>query len=130
MPQQLLDRATVNRIAEEAALREMPTVVQDLVDLLGGPSVAVLGGVKQTRMVGSWIRDGVQPRPDAEIRLRLAERVAAILRSRFSDKSVRAWFFGANHWLDDEIPLAVIATGDQAEAARNVLGAARAAIGI
>ncbi len=117
--------AIANERAEKAGLAKVPDLVQSLVDLLGGKPVAALAGVKQTRAVGTWIRAEAVPHLEAEQRLRLAAKAAAILSERFEPSVVRAWFFGANHRLDDEMPLAMIATQPTADVAKQILGAAR-----
>jgi hypothetical protein len=125
-----LDIATVNKQAEKAGLAELPVLVRELVDLLGGQPVAALGGAKQTRTVGAWIRGESEPHMEVEQRLRLAAKASAILASRYKAAVVKAWFLGANHWLDDEMPLAIIAKKPTNEIAKNVLDAARAAIAL
>lgn len=120
----------VEEQAQKAMMANVPDLVAHLVDVLTGPVVAVIGNVKQTRMVGAWMRGENEPRPEAEQRLRLAAQAVAILESRFSAKTVRAWFLGANHRLSDESPVALIAAGDLSTAQKDVLAAARAALAL
>ncbi len=127
----VLDRQAIEEQAERAMLADVRDLVRDLAKVLGGQAVAVIGGVKQTRMVGAWIRGENQPQPDRLNRLRLAAKVAAILSARFSPDAVRAWFMGANHRLDDEMPLALIAMSDNVAAtSKDVLSAARATLAL
>jgi len=121
--------AAANARAEASALRAFPTIVHDLVSILGVRAVGVLGGVSQSRMVSGWI-GGTKPRGEAESRLRLAMRAASILRERLPDEAVRAWFLGSNHNLEDETPLTLVATGDLGTDSKRVLNAARATLSL
>lgn len=103
-------------------------VVGELVECLGGPNVALIGGVSKTSLVADWIRGGRPKSDERAMRLRLALRLARILLSRFSSESVRAWFWGANRRLDDEAPIAVIAQRPLQEIQKDLLGAARWAV--
>jgi hypothetical protein len=104
---------------------ELPAVVSELVAHLGGPNVAIIGGVSKTSLVAEWMRGGRPKSEDRAMRLRLALRLALIVGSRFSDESVRAWFWGANQRLDDEAPIAVIADLPLRKIQKDLLGAAR-----
>ncbi|MBV8749589.1 MAG: hypothetical protein JO103_07730 [Candidatus Eremiobacteraeota bacterium] len=122
------ERAQVDdAIAKAVFSAPLPSVVEQLVAVLGGPNVAVIGDVRATSAVGEWIRGAREPRGDREQRLRLALQAALTIRERHGDKTVRAWFLGANHRLDDHMPITVIATSrDLGEMQRTVLAAARA----
>jgi len=104
------------------------TIVANLIEILGAAAVAALGGVDRASIVASWAHGQEIPGADAESRLRLAYAAAEILRERLPDNVVRNWFFGANHLLHDEMPLAEIAGGRPAEIEDAVLGAAQAMI--
>jgi len=113
---------------EEVLAEPMTSVVGQLVDILGGPTVAVIGGVTKTSAVGEWMRGQRAPRSeDREMRLRLALQVALTIKERpHTDKTVRAWFLGANQRLNDSMPVTVIASSeDLGEMQRSVLEAAR-----
>jgi len=108
-------------------LAKFSDVVRDLATVLGGRTVAVIGGVNKTSAVGEWMRGERTPRGvDAERRLRLAYQVVSILRDRLGDdETVRAWMLGANWHLKDQSPIAVIARGPIDQAAKAVLGTTR-----
>jgi len=55
-------------------------VVEELVELLGASTVAVIGGVNETRAVQQWIATSGNP------------------------ERARAWFAGSNPHLDDKCP--------------------------
>jgi hypothetical protein len=114
---------------QDALTAELPTVVQNLLNILGGPNVAVIGGVSKTSAVADWARGEREPKSqDQEVRLRVALRLALILKQRFGDKTVRAWFLGANHELEDESPIAVLVHGETGAVQKPLLTAARAFI--
>lgn len=102
-------------------------VVRELTDILGSKVVALIGGVRDTRSVRAWLRDESPPtRIDA---LRLALRVADIIRTRDRDDVVRAWFGGTNQMLDSENPALFIASRfEQHTDQKKVIDAARAFI--
>jgi hypothetical protein len=101
------------------------------VPILGGPGVAIIGGVSKTSAVGEWMRGERAPRSEnREQRLRLALRLALVIKERFGDETVRAWFMGANHRLDDEMPIALLAKLPLKKISKPLLGAARGFIQI
>jgi hypothetical protein len=84
----------------------MPTVVADLVDLLGATSVATIGGVQETRAVHQWIAGEREPqRPHV---LRFALQLATMISTVGTRDLARAWFYGANPGLDDKTPLVLL----------------------
>jgi hypothetical protein len=127
--------ATIERPAVGAAMPPIPDeqvlgmafpdVVRELVDVLGAPNVALIGGVSKTSLVADWLK-GTRPKSDDRaMRVRLALRLARIVRSRFACESVQAWFWGANRRLDDEAPIAVLSDQPFRDIQRPLLGAAR-----
>lgn len=59
-------------------------------------------------------------------RLRMAYRIAALLRSKDAAPVVQAWFQGMNPRLDDVAPARLLRDGDLEQVGPNVLAAARA----
>lgn len=102
-------------------------VVRELTGILGSKVVALIGGVKDTRSVRAWLRNDSPPSNlDA---LRLALRVADIIRTRDRDDVVRAWFGGTNQMLDGKNPALFVARHyEQYADQRKILDAARAFI--
>jgi hypothetical protein len=77
-------------------------VVNELVAILGATTVAVIGGVSETRAVHQWTL-GREPQRHHVLRftLQIARMVAAVDGTH---ESVRAWFQGSNPRLQDGIP--------------------------
>lgn len=122
----VLDPPARVELADELVLTmSFAAVVRELVDWLGGPSVALIGDVTKTSLVAKWVKGGLPKTEDRERRLRLALRLARIVGSRFSPESVRAWFWGANRRLDDETPIAVITELPLKDVQKTLLAAAR-----
>ncbi|MGB8520757.1 MAG: hypothetical protein WCD38_11410 [Candidatus Tumulicola sp.] len=90
----------------EAMSLPMERVVESLVELLGAPTVAALGGVQETRAVQQWIAGTRQPqRPNV---LRFALQMALMISTVASRELARAWFHGSNPQLHDLTPLTVL----------------------
>jgi hypothetical protein len=117
--------AAVRAQVDQVTAEEFPKVVQRLVDILGGPNVAYLGGVTRTSALAEWIRGERAPKSeDRENRLRLALQLSLIIKERFSDKSVRAWFWGANRRFEDNAPIAILGTQSLIKVQSALIGAA------
>jgi hypothetical protein len=99
------------------------TVVAELIDLLGATSVAVIGGVKETRAVQQWL---VDREPQRQHVLRFALQIALMLSSSADREYARAWFHGANPRLDDRIPMILLRDLPLEDVQRPLLNAARA----
>jgi len=119
---------TVVEPARPRAMTLAPAeVVRTLTAVLGSKVVAIIGGVKDTRSVRAWQREESPPtRIDA---LRLALRVADIIKTRDRDDVVRAWFGGTNQFLGGENPALFVANRYQYHTDQmKILDAARAFI--
>jgi hypothetical protein len=101
-------------------------VVDELVDALGAPMVAVIAGEASTRAVRAWRNGEYQPK-NGQVELRFALRIVDIIATRNEKDVIKAWFGGLNDLLNDQNPALLIASGDHA-AMRDVLNAARAFI--
>ncbi|MEA2689816.1 MAG: hypothetical protein QOJ39_3673 [Candidatus Eremiobacteraeota bacterium] len=125
----VIDTETIEPIApsEHVLAMELALVVRELVTILGGPNVAVIGGVRNTSLVSDWMQGKSRPKnQDREMKLRLALRLARIVGRRFANETVRAWFRGADDLLDDEAPIGLLAERPHAEIQKGLLVAARA----
>ncbi len=98
-------------------------VVVELTTLLGATTVAVIGGVKETRAVQQWMVDREPQRPHV---LRFALQIAVMLANRANSEMARAWFHAANPRLDDRIPMILLRDLPLDEVQRPLLTAARA----
>jgi hypothetical protein len=66
--------------------------------------------------------------PSAEVlnRLRMAYRIASLLREKDSPSVVQAWFQGMNPRLDDVAPARLLREGNLEQVGPSILAAARA----
>lgn len=87
---------------ERAMSLPIGEVVTELVAMLGATTVAVIGGVTETRAVQQWMTGR---EPQRQHVLRFALQIARMLASAEGNhEMVRAWFQGSNPRLDDAIP--------------------------
>lgn len=98
-------------------------VVRELVDILGSTTVAVIGGVKETRAVQQWMADREPQRQHA---LRFALQIALMLTSRAEREFAQAWFHAVNPRLNDRIPMLLLRDLPLEETQSSLLTAARA----
>ncbi len=98
-------------------------VVAELVDLLGATTVAVIGGVGETRAVQRWLTDREPQRPHV---LRFALQIGLMIASSTDREIARAWFHGSNPALGDQSPMLVLRNQPLQEVQVHVLAAARA----
>jgi len=98
-------------------------VVRRLTETLGATTVAVIGGVKETRAVAQWMVDRDPQRPHV---LRFALQIALMLTSGADREFARAWFHGVNPRLNDGIPVLLLRDKPLDEIQRPLLSAARA----
>jgi hypothetical protein len=93
------------RAYDHAISAPMSQIVAELVDLLGATTVAVIGGVSETRAVAQWMADRAPQRPHV---LRFALQLATMIGAQADAHIVRAWFQGGNPHLGDSAPLALL----------------------
>ena len=98
-------------------------VVRELVDLLGATTVAVIGGVKETRAVQQWMTDREPQRPHT---LRFALQLASMISAVGERSLAQAWFHGSNPRLNDKVPMLMLRDGDLNEIQGPLLDSARA----
>lgn len=98
-------------------------IVRRLNGSLGATLVAALAGASDATTAREWARhDGPEPGPDASKRLRFAHDVWRTVAEAEGQVVARAWFTGANPWLDDDTAVNAIRAGRLVA----VAGAARA----
>jgi hypothetical protein len=98
-------------------------VVQELVELLGATTVAVIGGVKETRAVQEWMGQRQPQRPHV---LRFALQLGTMI-ARVQDREMaRAWFHGSNPRVGDGVPMLMLRNQDLSQVQGPLLDAARA----
>jgi hypothetical protein len=97
-------------------------IVRLLLELLDATTVAVIGGVQETRAVHSWLGEREPQRPQV---LRFALQLAAMIANAGDAEFCKAWFHGSNPHLDDRVPMIMLRDAPLAEIQRDLLGAAR-----
>jgi hypothetical protein len=98
-------------------------VVAELVDLLGATTVAVIGGVNETRAVHQWMGEREPQRQDA---LRFALQIATMIAKSGDPELARAWFSGSNPHLDDKVPALMLRSEPLQSIQQPMMQAARA----
>ncbi|HTX55892.1 MAG TPA: hypothetical protein VMD47_02220 [Candidatus Acidoferrales bacterium] len=101
-------------------------VVEELMDLLGLKTVAMIGGVGETRAVVQWTRGRLPQRPHV---LRFALQVASMIIDAKDADVARAWFHGSNPYLGDRVPATVLRDESLGEVQAEIMAAARAFAG-
>ena len=113
---------SANESHERAMSMPIEEVVKELVDLLGLTTVAMIGGVGETRAVSQWMNGRSPQRPNV---LRFSLQVASMILNH-SDKDVaRAWFHGSNPHLQDRIPAVMLRDETLSEVQVEIMAAAR-----
>lgn len=101
----------------------MREIVRRLNGSLSATLVAALAGASDAMTAREWARhDGPEPGPDALKRLCFAHDVWKMVAEAEGEAVARAWFTGANPWLDDDTAVNAIRVGRLVA----VAGAARA----
>jgi hypothetical protein len=122
MPGEVRGDVSAHEHAMEMTVQE---IVQELIDLLGATTVAVIGGVKETRAVTQWVSESgrLPQRPHV---LRFALQLATMISSHADREIARAWFHGSNPHLNDQIPMLMLRNGKLSDIQGDLLSAARA----
>lgn len=97
-------------------------VVRQLTNLLGATTVAVIGGVQETRAVQQWMNGRDPQRPHV---LRFALQIAVMMSTPRDGEKVRAWFHGSNPRLGDDVPMFLLRDRPLTEIQAPLLAAAR-----
>lgn len=97
-------------------------VVQELVDLLGAKTVAVIGDVKETRAVQQWLTERAPQRPHV---LRFALQLASMIAGNADSEVAVAWFHGSNPHLNDQAPMLMLRDHPLQDVQGPLLNAAR-----
>ena len=97
-------------------------VVRHLLVFLDATTVAVIGGVQETRAVHSWLNGREPQRPQV---LRFALQLAAMIAGAADAEFCKAWFHGSNPHLGDRVPMIMLRGTPLADVQGDLLGAAR-----
>ena len=114
---------------EEVIDLEPDEVVRQLSATLSRSVVALVAGVRETKLVSKWERGTVTPLRDRELALKTALQIVRILQPRYRNRSIITWFCGVNPRLDGNSPaeiLSALAMRYDPESARRILNAATA----
>jgi hypothetical protein len=118
----LTPRLSAIEAHELAMTLPISEVVRQLVDVLGATTVALIGGVAETRAVHDWMTSRTPQRPNV---LRFALQIATMIASGNEQEIARAWFHGGNPRLDDAAPALLLRDRPLAEIQGPLLAAAR-----
>ena len=122
----LLDPVSVER---EAAVTDIAKIAAFLQDALGQKITAYLGGLRDAKVVGRWVRGQVDPRDMVKMRLRSGYQAARMIVEAYGPETAKAWFFGCNTRLDDEAPASVLRRARTPDDLQRVVPAALAFAG-
>lgn len=87
-------------------------IVRRLNGSLGATLVAALAGASEAMTAREWARhDGPEPGPDTSKRLCFAHDVWKMVAEAEGREVARAWFTGANPWLNDDTAVDAIRVG-------------------
>lgn len=111
---------------ERAMSLPIEQVVKELIEILGATSVALIGGVGETRAVAQWTNGRAPQRPHV---LRFTLQVAGLLLDRADGDVVRAWFHGSNPHLRDRTPALILRDEPLHEIQGEIMAAARSFAG-
>ena len=117
------------RVSDEATKMGVDEIAAYLQRELGQKLTAYLADVTDPKMVGRWAAGKAVPRDDRAMRLREAFKATRMIVEAFGTTTAKAWWVGSNTRLDDEAPAAVVRQGEDPQALRFVVPAARAFAG-
>ena len=84
-------------------------ITRRLIGSLGGTLVAALSGSKDPKLPYRWAKvDGPSPKNESMRRLQFAYEQWTRLAQCEGEDVARAWFIGANPWLDYDTPITAI----------------------
>jgi len=93
--------------ASELAITEVTSALQTV---LGQRLTALIGGVRDPKLVAEWVRGARTPPAETQARLRSAWDVTRLLLQADAPDTIRAWFIGMDPFLDDQPPAVVMAS--------------------
>jgi hypothetical protein len=99
---------------KQAITESIAAIAQELQELLGQKLVAYTTDVKSPKAVGRWAHGVVEPRAEAEQRLRALYRAVLTLQEAYGPQTIRAWLQGANPDLANQAPVDVLRKGRDA----------------
>ena len=122
-PDRLTPQLNAMEAHENAISLPIRKVVRQLTELLGASTVAMIGGVGETRAVQEWMAARYPQRPNV---LRFALQIATMIAAGSDRELAQAWFHGSNPRLDDGAPALLLRDRPLADVQGPLLAAARA----
>ena len=109
----MVTQTPTNTAAYQRAIRlDIREVTRRLNAALGGTLVSALAGSKDAKASHKWAKEGgSQPRPEAAKRLTFAYEQWQKVTDVEGEHVARAWFIGANPWLEYDTPIHAIREG-------------------
>lgn len=105
-------RTTESALREVVPLSDLRELVRRLNGSLGSTLVAALAGSSEPREASGWADfDGPDPGSEAAQRLGTAYNAWWKVAEAEGEAVARAWFVGANPWLEDDSPVNSLRTG-------------------
>jgi len=117
---------TASQLSSEAARLPIDRIASYLMEHLGRPMTAYIGGVSDPKMVSHWVGGNNTPRAVPQMRLREAYQAARLIIETLGVETAKAWFFCSNADLADEAPAHMLRKAAAWEDMRIVVPAARA----
>ena len=124
-----IDEAKLEQIDREATTTALAEIVAFLQDSMSQKFTAYMAGLNDPKEVGAWIKGSAKPRPPADMRLRYAYRVVRMLIEAYGADTAKAWLFGTNTRLNDEVPAYLLRHAQTPDDVRNIVPVARAFAG-
>jgi hypothetical protein len=125
LDRQMTKTANVTRAHTKSVKLDIRELVRRLNGSLGGTLVASMAGSKDAKLPYRWAKiDGPAPKPEAQRRLQFAYQQWTSLAEAEGEHVARAWFIGANPWLEYDTPITAIREDrfkDAASAAQAIL---------
>jgi hypothetical protein len=113
--------AHVTSAHTRSVTHDIREIVRRLNSALGATLVASLAGTKDPKLPYRWVKaDGPAPRNEAMRRLQFAYEQWIRLTDAEGEHVARAWFIGANPWLEYDTPVTAIREDRFKEAAAAV----------
>ncbi|MFL4476039.1 hypothetical protein ACIPVK_18750 [Paeniglutamicibacter sp. MACA_103] len=100
---------TLNAASTSTARMDFHEMVNELNKALGATLVTSMAGYTDRSNAYKWAKAGsAEPKPQAVTRLRFAHSMLTYLCDNESIHVARAWFMGANPWLNYDTPIDAI----------------------
>jgi hypothetical protein len=117
------------RIESETATLDIAEIAGFLQRQLGQKLTAYVGGIRDPKMVGKWIRRDSRPHDMVSVRLREAYKAVRMIVESYSADTAKAWLTGSNTRLDDQAPAMILRYAESFEDCLTIFPPAKAFAG-